>query len=81
MQRLSSPLDALNPAYDVVVVGAGVAGLAAARRLVAAGANVAVLEARDRVGGRILTVRDDRPPRGSLAPACVSASSSAAASS
>jgi len=39
---------------DVVVVGAGLAGLSAARRLVAAGRQVQVVEARDRVGGRVL---------------------------
>ena len=40
---------------DVAVVGAGYAGLTAARRLAQAGATVVVLEARDRVGGRVWT--------------------------
>ena len=39
---------------DVVVVGAGFAGLAAARAVAAAGAEPVVLEARDRVGGRVV---------------------------
>ena len=42
---------------DVIVVGAGVAGLAAAARLARAGLRVCVLEARDRAGGRIQTIR------------------------
>lgn len=40
---------------DVIVVGAGVAGLVTADRVRAAGRSVVVLEARDRVGGRTLT--------------------------
>ena len=39
---------------DVAVIGAGLAGLTAARRIAAAARSVAVLEARDRVGGRTL---------------------------
>src|SRR5947207_511753 len=41
----------------VLVAGAGLAGLCAARDLAAWGANVTVIEARDRVGGRVHTVR------------------------
>lgn len=44
-----------NPAPRVIVIGAGIAGLAAAQKLKAAGFTVTVLEARDRIGGRVHT--------------------------
>ena len=46
---------------DVIIIGAGAAGLAAARELSAAGRNVIVLEARERIGGRINTHFDTWP--------------------
>ncbi|MET9389046.1 NAD(P)/FAD-dependent oxidoreductase [Streptomyces sp. NPDC006624] len=51
----------LEPAYqaDVVVVGAGVAGLSAAHRLTSAGVTTMVLEAAHRVGGRMTTEKVD----------------------
>jgi monoamine oxidase len=55
MIRLASA-DMVDRDVDVIVVGAGVAGLVTADRLVAAGKTVRVLEARDRVGGRTHSV-------------------------
>ncbi len=41
--------------YPIIIIGAGLAGLAAAHRLQAHGCNVTVLEARSRIGGRVHT--------------------------
>ena len=59
-ERAAQSLVAQRPSLSggtVVVVGSGVAGLSAARTLRALGARVTVLEARDRIGGRIHTDR------------------------
>uniref|UniRef100_A0A8C5FGI2 Amine oxidase n=1 Tax=Gadus morhua TaxID=8049 RepID=A0A8C5FGI2_GADMO len=47
-----------NNTYDVIVIGAGISGLSAAKLLKESGLNPLVLEARDRVGGRTFTVRN-----------------------
>jgi monoamine oxidase len=55
-QTLGTPMAALAAAPErVVVIGAGMSGLAAARKLREAGKEVVVLEARTRIGGRIHT--------------------------
>ncbi|MFE5998466.1 protoporphyrinogen oxidase [Streptomyces sp. NPDC056454] len=53
MQR--SHQDADPPVRHVVVIGGGIAGLAAAHRLVATGLRVTLLEATDRLGGKLMT--------------------------
>lgn len=50
---MSKPADE----FDVIVIGAGAAGLAAAANLSRHGKSVCILEARERVGGRILSIR------------------------
>jgi monoamine oxidase len=47
---------------DAIVIGAGAAGLAAARDLSSAGKSVAILEARQRIGGRIFTLHETNLP-------------------
>lgn len=54
--------DGQGQKLDVLVIGAGAAGLAALAELDRAGLNVLCLEARDRIGGRILTVHDPLCP-------------------
>ena len=54
--RPSRPPLLPGPTRSVIVIGAGIAGLTVARLLQAAGVEVVVLEARDRIGGRIHTI-------------------------
>ena len=46
-----------NEEYDVIIIGAGFAGLIAARELSLRGRNVLIVEAKDRIGGRTLTAQ------------------------
>lgn len=54
---LSPPASAQLADVDVIVIGAGIAGLAAAKKLVGLGYSVVVLEATSQIGGRIRTDR------------------------
>ncbi|WP_425992398.1 flavin monoamine oxidase family protein [Brevundimonas sp. TWP2-3-2] len=58
---LSLPIS-LPSSIDVAVIGAGSAGLSAARRLARSGVAVVVLEARDRIGGRAFTATHEGMP-------------------
>lgn len=62
-QRAARALvDLAEPGERIAVIGAGIAGLAAARQLADDGFTVMVIEARDRLGGRIETVANDSWP-------------------
>ena len=51
----------MGSCYDVAIIGAGASGLAAARELSRTGLRVAIIEARDRVGGRVYTLHPPEP--------------------
>src|SRR5688500_5613130 len=53
--RPSAAGDGSEQRHDVIVVGAGMSGLSAAKRLLKANRTVLVLEATDRIGGRALS--------------------------
>jgi len=45
--------------FDIIIIGGGAAGLIAGRELSKAGNKVALLEARDRLGGRVNTIKQN----------------------
>jgi monoamine oxidase len=59
--QAATPISPDQTHFDTIVIGAGASGLAAARTLQAANQSVLVLEARDRIGGRIKTDYDFAP--------------------
>jgi monoamine oxidase len=55
-ERTDVPVGAAEPVERVVVIGAGIAGLTVANALTHGGVECVVVEARDRIGGRLHTV-------------------------
>lgn len=58
---LGARVEAPGPPLRIIVIGAGLAGLAAAYELTQAGHDVRVIEAQSRAGGRVLTLREPFP--------------------
>jgi monoamine oxidase len=55
-QEEASSIEWKNQHMKIVVIGAGISGITAARELKALGYDVSIVEARDRIGGRIHTI-------------------------